>query len=727
MMAQKDVANRPMRIDMPSELEFPSESQEAESKFDTRTFLLGLRRRWYLFVIGAALAIVAAPLAGKRFGKQTYQAETMLLFRRPAEAKYSTDERTALMTLKDTIKLRNNIEETGKRLGLAETPEAIGKDCDVEVQKNTTLLLIKVRYRQAKTAADIANTLRNVFLQRQRSKDTTQSLELIHKLERDIEKVRNRLKEADRQLSAFTRANQIVDIEKQAKSYLEAFNSINELYEQAQTEKRTTDEQSRQLDNVIADLKAKVSREKSSMAELEKLSDINIRIGKLRERISEDKSTRSNAAELAFREKELARAKQLYEMGAISLAELQRTQTNYDKQKVQTEDTEQIGKWKSELAKLEQSVIPSASANPTQSAPILQEMLVRAFDIQLKKVSNEERVKYLATARQNAKAQLDRIPMLQSQYQAFKRNITSAETERTELEGRLERARFDYGVLGADFTVITEASVPEKPLKSTATMLMAGAGGGFFLLFAVIAALLEITDRTVRSPNEVQTRLRAPLLGAIPRQRRRRGVLHVSPNSVLGERFASLARRIRQELPAPGACLLVASAIQGEGVTTVVNSLAASLGRQGEQVVVIEAQRDSSPRAEGQTLGLEDYLLARASALDEILYPTELKNVSYLPRFGAEISPDDLASERMAQLIEELRNRFGVILIETSPILNCADAELLASHADGVALVARSRGATAKTIKQAIAKLGQTGARLLGVALNRVSRLYMVE
>lgn len=726
-MPEKNITNRIMPMDVTSEIEFSSENPESESGFDLRTFLLGLRRRWYLFIIGIALALAVAPQAGTRLGKQTFQADTILLFRRPAEAKYSTDERTALMTLKDTIKLRENLEATAKELGLTETPEILGKDCEVEVQKNTTLLRISAKNRQARTAAAIANTLRDIFLKRQQSKDKTQSLELIHRLERDIETVRKRLKDADAQLSDFTRANQIVDIEKQAKSYLEAFNSINELYEQAQTEKRTSDQQSRQLDSVIADLKAKVTREKTSMAELEKLSDINIRIGKLRERISEDKSNRSNAAELAFREKELLRAKQLYEMGAVSLAELQRAQTNYDKQKVLTEDTEQIAKWKMELTKLESSVLPSSGGGNVQSAPILQEMLVRAFDIQLKKVANEERVKYLATARQTAKAQLDRIPQLQSQYLVFKRNITSAETERTELEGRLERARFDYGVMGADFTVVTEASVPEKPLKSTATMMMAGAGIGCVLVFFLLAGLLELMDKTIRAPNEVRSRLKSNLLGVIPRQRRRRGGIQVLPSSLLGELFASLARRMRQELPEAGACILVTSTVRGEGVSTVINSLAASLGRQGEQVLVVEAQRDAPPKTTGQNLGLADYLLSETDALDEIVYPTNIKNVSCISRFGEQIDADDLASERMVGLVAELRKRYGVILIEASPTQSCADSELLASHTDGVILVTRSRYKQAKIIRRAIAKLEQTGTKFLGVVLNRVSRLYMVD
>ena len=69
-----------------------------ESTFDIRTFLIGLRRRWYLFVVGIVLAVGLAPKLGKRFGKETYQVGTIL------------------MMLKDTVKLRENGEVSTRRL-----------------------------------------------------------------------------------------------------------------------------------------------------------------------------------------------------------------------------------------------------------------------------------------------------------------------------------------------------------------------------------------------------------------------------------------------------------------------------------------------------------------------------------------------------------------------------------------------------------------------------------
>ena len=109
---------------------------------------------------------------------------------------------------------------------------------------------------------------------------------------------------------------------------------------------------------MVADLKDTVAREQNTNANLESLSDLNIRIGKLKESIREDKEYRANVIEMSEKQDEMERAKKLLQTGAISQLEYQRAVAVYEKTKVSVQDTDQIKAWRAELDKLQKVVIP---------------------------------------------------------------------------------------------------------------------------------------------------------------------------------------------------------------------------------------------------------------------------------------------------------------------------------------------------------------------------------
>jgi Mrp family chromosome partitioning ATPase len=75
-----------------------------------------------------------------------------------------------------------------------------------------------------------------------------------------------------------------------------------------------------------------------------------------------------------------------------------------------------------------------------------------------------------------------------------------------------------------------------------------------------------------------------------------------------------------------------------------------------------------------------------------------------------------LSSERLVELIAELRGYFDFILIDSPPVLPFADARLLANHADAVVMVVRAGMAQYETVGKAIEAL--PAAKMFGVVLN---------
>lgn len=119
-------------------------------------------------------------------------------------------------------------------------------------------------------------------------------------------------------------------------------------------------------------------------------------------------------------------------------------------------------------------------------------------------------------------------------------------------------------------------------------------------------------------------------------------------------------------------------------------------------------------------IGLTNYLTTDM-ALEDAIIPTKIKNLSLLPS-GA--LPADavgiLNSQRMSDLIAELKTRYDIILFDSPPMLGVSDASVLASEVDHTIIVVQHRRfprAMLTRVKQAVIGVG---GNVLGVVLNNV-------
>jgi Mrp family chromosome partitioning ATPase len=74
----------------------------------------------------------------------------------------------------------------------------------------------------------------------------------------------------------------------------------------------------------------------------------------------------------------------------------------------------------------------------------------------------------------------------------------------------------------------------------------------------------------------------------------------------------------------------------------------------------------------------------------------------------------------MQRLLEELRRRYDVVLLDTAPVLAVADTRILAPQADAVVMLARWKKTPVRAIVSALALLQGRGIFLAGVALTQV-------
>ena len=198
------------------------------------------------------------------------------------------------------------------------------------------------------------------------------------------------------------------------------------------------------------------------------------------------------------------------------------------------------------------------------------------------------------------------------------------------------------------------------------------------------------------------------------------------PQSVLAEAYRALRTSILLSLaPNPPKSILIASAQAGEGKTSTALNLAQSLAQRKGDVVIVDGDsaqgRYRQDTWHRQQQG-HDHGPYRLRQTDDVLQQFSLQpNLWVLPSGPTPPNPAELiGSDRMAELLKKLSERFEHVIIDSPPVLVVTDGTILAGLVDGVVLVAESGRTHRAGLMRTRAILENAGARILGVVLNKL-------
>jgi len=731
--------------------EIPDNNKELlHFKFQPEIMLLGILKRWKIMLICFIASCFIAFLVGKYAVKKVYKAKTVLVYKPMPEFdnNQSINSRYSLLGL---VKIEDNIAEVRKRLNLKATISQIASAIDVYMPNKTSLMFIKVKWNSAKESAEIANSICDIFMEKQIKLRKAKTEMEFDDLTKRLETVNQKLKDAEQNLLDFTMKNKVVDLPQEAQWLLEQLTSVELLYEQTKMERQTIDLQSTNLEQIIVDLKARVAKEKAqTSANMESISTLKARAERLNEKITDDKDFRANSALLAEKEIDMERKKKLVKKGYISKSEYDEAFAEYQEQKALTIDSEQIKRWRAELSKVDDSLVPNANNKTTNLGRLMHDLMLRSFNIQLQKVSLGAKVKSYEKVLKNTNAKLERLPEIQRIFATLTREVTLKEHEKVSLEAILGKISRIMRSDNSEFSIVSKANVPMYPKTKhrKIIMLLIVFWGTFAGLFFVIA--LELLDTSIKNQKDFLLKLNEPVLGVLPKIRPefiaypKKKIYE--PNTIDNESsahlelFRKMIRHIRIAIPKKGARILVTSLTSGEGKTLVTTNLAACFGRQDERVLLIDGQVRKEKQNENPKdklmlsdwaikeayplLGLGDYLSFVANDIDEFKLPTVIPGVECLPCFDEAIVPDLLESARMKELLKEASKKFSIILVDSQAISNSGDALALSKWMDGVILVIECQKCGAKEIRETIDELKSYNIPYIGIILNKIKKPY---
>lgn len=320
----------------------------------------------------------------------------------------------------------------------------------------------------------------------------------------------------------------------------------------------------------------------------------------------------------------------------------------------------------------------------------------------------------------------------------------SADLARSQYQSLLARSgdlRVQSEFQIADSRIVSPALTPTEPSFPNTRLILALAGFAGLGLGVGLAFIAENFVGGFTGESQLNLVTRLPVVGEVPFQRLA-GEAETAADMLTSaplSRYSEAVRRVRagidQHLRGAGVgkVIMVASAVPGEGKTTIALSLARAYAQAGRKTLIVDCDLRHpalhthlgiAPEA-----GLFDYLAGRseAGALASTILRDDDTGLSVIVGSKRSDVPTDqlIAGNAFARLVAAAADNFEVVILDTPPVLPVVDGLYLSQYADAVLLVVRWSATAQAEVRAALGRLEQAkkpGAPILAMLNQQAGR-----
>jgi polysaccharide biosynthesis transport protein len=333
------------------------------------------------------------------------------------------------------------------------------------------------------------------------------------------------------------------------------------------------------------------------------------------------------------------------------------------------------------------------------------------------------------------------------------------------LKERLQEVLIKEKEQVAEVTIVKPATIPVAPINPPQPLQQSLVA--FFLglvVGLVLALIVETLDTSIGAADDLESLLGTPVVGVIPYldepaaqasdSSTRAAFLATlfAGTSPLAESFRGLRTNILlATLERDVKVIMVTSAAQAEGKTTIAINLAITMAQLGKKTLLVEADLRhpfvrrvfgivpklpgltdvvlGSSTLDDATLGFADLMLGKPG-MESLLDSPGMDKFFLLPSGHRALNPAELvSSQAMQQLLNAAREQFDCVIVDSAPVLSVADTQILAAQMDGILSVVRMGSVPRAGLRRAKVLLDGTRTPVVGVCLNGVtaetSRTYV--
>lgn len=357
-----------------------------------------------------------------------------------------------------------------------------------------------------------------------------------------------------------------------------------------------------------------------------------------------------------------------------------------------------------------------------------------------------EQMERLQQEREQIERQVGRLPDAQKQILRLQRDLEVSTQLYTELIKRAQELRVvKAGTIG-NVRIIDNAVRPVKvvsPRSALVLMLSLVLGGmlGLGLVFLQMALRRGIND-----PGEIEKQLGVSVYAVVPfspwlqrqaqRARRRRETAPLLARDHGDEVSVEALRSFRTSLyfaqmDADSNIILFTGPAPGVGKSFISMNLAYLLSAVGQKVVVVDADLRKGRLHEFTTSRSREpgfsHVISGQATLDEALRTIEGSEINVITTGQLPPNPSELLMRKeFRTVLEDLKQRFDLVIIDAPPILAVTDAAIIASSIPGIVpfMVARAGVHPMAELEESLKRMTQTGSPVAGVIFNGITKSH---
>ncbi len=357
-----------------------------------------------------------------------------------------------------------------------------------------------------------------------------------------------------------------------------------------------------------------------------------------------------------------------------------------------------------------------------------------------------DQIEVLNNRKQQIKNTIQELPEIQREFLQLSEDVgIDREIYLTLLKNYQQLQIAKAGQLGyariIDMPISTFRAIAPKKLQIWLLSMFLGT-----LLGAVLALIKSLLRNVVKDPERLEEKTGVPVVATIPRspllarldknKASRRLLAYTDRDSLSYEAIKSLRTSIMFGMPEEGKSgsrakvVLITGESPGVGKSFVSSNLSEVFAQLSKKVLVIDADMRLGELHKvfnmTQDNGLADYFQKENHNLQDVVHPTTMENIDFIPRGEKPHNPSSLlSSEKFSSLMKELSTHYDYIVIDSPPVLAASDAMILAQYADKVLMVTRYDDSIEGQLVYATKQMQKANVNIDGIVLNDVRQGLM--
>ncbi len=703
-----------------------------EEYIDLKQYWLVIRRRWLpaLLVMGSVTTLTALITF---LQKPIYEAEGKVLLKKDSGVSSAlsgsgldtlgvlaglgqksnpisteTEIIESMPVVMPVIQALGLQDDNGKTLKL----EAFLKNLTISNTKDTDIVRIAYSNTDAKQAAVVVNKLIDVYRANNVERTRIQATAARKFIETQLPSAERDVQRYESAIRQFKERSKVVSLPDEAKAAVEGIGDIQRQLTQAQGLLASAETRSQALGNQVG-LPPRQALEVNAL--------------------SQSPAVQKALTELQDTQRALATAKTTLQADHPQVLDLNEKQAALQAL-LQSQVGQVVG---NALAK-------TPSLQTLQSSQTQQDLTETFVKTEVERLGLRNQVNTLQQTQTSFRERMTVLPRLEQIQGELQRKLGVAQAIYEGLLKSLQEFRISENQNVGNVLPIEAALTPEKPV-SPKILLNLAIGTLMGLLLGIgTALLLEALDDSVKTVKEVEAIFDLTVLGTIPQLKGERKVsakdlardrqplpVRDEPRSAISEAYRMLQTNLKfLSSDHPPRVMVLTSSVPQEGKSTTTANLALVLAEMGHRVLLVDADLRRPSQHQiwelPNSVGLTNILVEPGSWSGVVRSENEQLDVMT----AGIIPPNPLRlidSHRMASLINEWREIYDFVLIDTPPLAVASDALLLAQMTDGILMVARPgvlTSASAESAKASLSKASghrdEKGANILGLILNGV-------